>query len=65
MTVYRRIYILVATWFFTFNIAERKGNRRLICRGLGTLQLSPLCRTWLASDKLGIPKYRLMPCGEQ
>ena len=63
MTEYRRIYILGAACFFTVNLAERKGNRRLICLGLGTLQISPLCRTWLVSGKLGMPKYRPMPCG--
>ena len=30
MTDYRRIYIPGATWFFTVNLAERKGNRLLI-----------------------------------
>jgi len=30
MTNYRRIYMLGATWFFTVNLAERKGNRLLV-----------------------------------
>jgi len=30
MTEYRRIYIPGASWFFTVNLAERKGNRLLI-----------------------------------
>lgn len=30
MTNYRRIYIPGATWFFTVNLAERKGNRLLV-----------------------------------
>ena len=30
MTNYRRIYMPGATWFFTVNFAERKGNRLLI-----------------------------------
>jgi putative transposase len=30
MTQYRRIRILGATWFFTVNLTERKGNRLLI-----------------------------------
>jgi putative transposase len=32
MTDYRRIYVSGATWFFTVNLAERKGNRLLIDR---------------------------------
>jgi putative transposase len=27
MTEYRRVYIPGATWFFTVNLAERRGNR--------------------------------------
>jgi putative transposase len=30
MTEYRRTYIPGASWFFTVNLAERKGNRLLI-----------------------------------
>ena len=30
MTEYRRIYIPGASWFFTVNLAGRKGNRLLI-----------------------------------
>jgi putative transposase len=30
MTDYRRIHIPGATWFFTVNLAERKGNRLLV-----------------------------------
>jgi len=30
MTNYRRIHVPGATWFFTVNLAERKGNRLLI-----------------------------------
>jgi putative transposase len=30
MTNYRRIYMPGATWFFTVNLAERKGNRLLV-----------------------------------
>jgi len=30
MTNYRRIYTPGATWFFTVNLAERKGNRLLV-----------------------------------
>lgn len=30
MTDYRRIHAPDATWFFTFNLAERKGNCLLI-----------------------------------
>jgi len=30
MTDYRRIHILGATWFFTVNLAERKGNSLLV-----------------------------------
>ena len=30
MTEYRRPYIPSATWFFTVNLAERKGNRLLV-----------------------------------
>jgi hypothetical protein len=30
MTDYRRAYIPRATWFFTVNLAERRGNRLLI-----------------------------------
>ncbi len=32
MTYYRRIYLPGATWFFTVNLAERKGNRLLVDR---------------------------------
>ncbi len=35
MTEYRRIYIRSATWFFTVNLAERKGNKLL----LGNIEL--------------------------
>jgi hypothetical protein len=30
MTEYRRARIPAATWFFTVNLAERKGNRLLV-----------------------------------
>ena len=30
MTEYRRTYIPGASWFFTVNLAERKGNRLLV-----------------------------------
>jgi len=30
MTEYRRAYLPGATWFFTVNLAERKGNRLLV-----------------------------------
>jgi putative transposase len=30
MTEYHRYRMPAATWFFTFNLAERKGNRLLI-----------------------------------
>jgi putative transposase len=30
MTDYRRAYLTGATWFFTVNLAERRGNRLLI-----------------------------------
>ncbi|MHB1590471.1 MAG: transposase [Sulfuricella sp.] len=30
MTEYRRAHVLGATWFFTVNLAERKGNRLLV-----------------------------------
>ncbi len=30
MTEYRRAHVPGATWFFTVNLAERKGNRLLV-----------------------------------
>jgi len=32
MTNYRRIYVPGATWFFTVNLVERKGNQLLVDR---------------------------------
>ncbi|MGH8601686.1 MAG: hypothetical protein ACREXR_02560 [Gammaproteobacteria bacterium] len=32
MTEYRRAYVPGAAWFFTVNLAERKGNRLLVKR---------------------------------
>lgn len=32
MTAYRRAYVPGATWFFTVNLAERRGNDLLVSR---------------------------------